>query len=314
MAVGIEEVVESELHMISHTTQPVPDKFRTIVDGLGQVPTLPAIVARALEILNHPSSSAEAAARLISQDLALSAKVLRLANSAFYGIPRSISSIDQAIVILGFQTVRSLVMSASVLKILGKSAKGALDRRMVWRHSVAAALASRVVVRKVGRRLGLDIEAAFMATLLHKIGVLILDGADHAEYQQILLEAAEENALPIPLLERKHLQIDHAALGGMLAERWGLPEELRDPIAHHLSPATAPTQGELAAVVQLSSHMAETVGFGAFEGLVQWQLDPNIFTILQLEFEAIPELLAKLNAEIEKAEGFFALIESSVGA
>ncbi|MEK7394982.1 MAG: HDOD domain-containing protein, partial [Fibrobacterota bacterium] len=247
--------------MATHILPAVPDKFRSIIDGLGQVPTLPAIVARALEILNQPNASAESAARLIGQDLALSAKVLRLANSAFYGIPRSIASVDQAIVILGFQTVRSLVMSASVLKILGKGGKSSLDRKMVWRHSVATALASRIVVRKVGRRLGLDIEAAFMASLLHKIGVLILDGAEHAEYNMILEEAALEDAQPLPLLERKHLQIDHAALGGMLAEKWGLPEELRDPIAHHLSPATAPTQGELAAVVQLSSYLAESVGF-----------------------------------------------------
>ncbi len=300
------------LTMATHSTHAIPDKFRSIVDGLGQVPTLPAIVARALEILNQPNASAEAAARLIGQDLALSAKVLRLANSAFYGIPRSIASVDQAIVILGFQTVRSLVMSASVLKILGKGGRGSLDRRMVWRHSVATALASRVIVRKVGRRLGLDIEAAFMASLLHKIGVLILDGAEHAEYQKIMLEAGEPEALPLPLLERKHLQIDHAALGGMLAEKWGLPEELRDPIAHHLSPATAPTQGELAAVVQLSSHMAESAGFGAFEGLTQWPLDPNVFTILQCDAALLPEIGEAFQKELEKAESFFALIESSV--
>jgi len=300
-----------DMNMSTHTLPVIPDKFRSIVDGLGQVPTLPAIVARALEILNQPNASAESAARLIGQDLALSAKVLRLANSAFYGIPRSIASVDQAIVILGFQTVRSLVMSASVLKILGKSGKSSLDRRMVWRHSVATALASRIVVRKIGRRLGLDIEAAFMASLLHKIGVLILDGAEHAEYNKILEEAATEDAPPLPLLERKHLQIDHAALGGMLAEKWGLPEELRDPITYHLSPATAPTQGELAAVVQLSSYLAESVGFGAFEGLVQWPLDPNVFTILQFEPVLIPDLCENLKVELEKAESFFALIESS---
>ncbi len=289
----------------------IPDKYRSIVEGLGQVPTLPAIVARTLEILNQPNASADTAARLIGQDLALSAKVLRLANSAFYGIPRSIASVDQAIVILGYQTVRSLVMSASVLKILGKSGKGTVDRRMVWRHSVAAGLASRIVVRKLGRRLGLDIEAAFMASLLHKIGVLILDSAEHAEYQRILAEAAMPEALPLPALEHKHLQIDHALLGGMLAEKWGLPDELRDPIAYHLDPAAAPIQGELAAVVQLSSHLAETAGFGAFEGLVQWPLDPKVFAILQTDPEIIPELGESLQKELEKAESFFALIDAS---
>jgi HD-like signal output (HDOD) protein len=289
----------------------VPEKYRAIVDGLGQVPSLPAIVARVLEVLNTPNTSADTAARLIGQDLALSAKVLRLANSAFYGIPRTISSVDQAIVILGFQTVRSLVMSASVMKILGKG-NGRLDRRAIWRHSVAAAMASRIVVHRVERRLGLDVESAFMSALLHKIGTLILETSEPDEYQKILAEAAGEEALPLPILERVHLQIDHPTVGGMLAERWGLPEELRDPIAFHLSPVSSPNQKELAAVVHLSSYLAETAGFAAFEGFSQWPLDPEIFPILECNPAVIPDLGALLAVELEKAEGFFALIDSTL--
>jgi HD-like signal output (HDOD) protein len=292
-------------------TRAVPDKYRAIVDGLGQVPTLPAVVARVLEILNNPNSSAEAAARLIGQDLALSVKVLRLANSAFYGIPRTISSIDQAVVILGFQTVRSLVMSASVMKILGRG-KGQLDRRAIWRHSVATAIASRIVVRKVGRHLGLDTEAAFMSGLLHKIGTLILDGAEGAEYRKVLEEAASEGALPIAEIERTHLQVDHATVGGMLAERWGLPEELREPIAFHLNPTSAKSQKELAAVVHLSSHLAESAGFAPFEGFRQWELDPEIFPLLKLDPMDLPVLGETLGTELSKAESFFALIDASV--
>ena len=292
-------------------TRTVPDKYRAIVDSLGQVPTLPAIVARVLELLNTPNASAEDAARLIGQDLALSAKVLRLANSAFYGIPRSIASVDQAIVILGFQTVRSLVMSASVMKILGKG-PGHLDRRAIWRHSVAAALISRIVARKFGRRLGLDVDAAFMATLLHKIGILILDGTEANDYHKVLDCVGGENAPSLPQLERIHLQIDHATVGGMLAERWGLPEELREPIAFHLSPTSSQNQAELAAVVHLSSYLAETAGFSAFEGFSQWPLDPEIFAILQSDPSVLPELGAVLKVELEKADSFFALIDASV--
>jgi HD-like signal output (HDOD) protein len=292
-------------------TRTVPDKYRAIVDSLGQVPTLPAIVARVLEVLNTPNASADTAARLIGKDLALSAKVLRLANSAFYGIPRTIASVDQAIVILGFQTVRSLVMSASVMKLLGKGS-GHLDRRAIWRHSVAAALISRIVTKKFGRRLGLDVEAAFMASLLHKIGILILDGTEANDYRKVLDAAVEENAPSLPDLERLHLQIDHAAVGGMLAERWGLPEELRDPIAFHLAPVQSQNQKELSAVVHLSSYLAESAGYAAFEGFSQWPLDPEIFPILQCEPSVLPELGAVLKVELEKAESFFALIDASV--
>ncbi|MCB9497333.1 MAG: HDOD domain-containing protein [Fibrobacteria bacterium] len=294
------------------TTATVPDKFKAIVEGLGQVPTLPAIAARALEILNQPNASADQAARLIGQDLALSAKVLRLANSAFYGIPRTISSVDQAIVILGFQTVRSLVMSASVMKILGRGAKGSLDRRGVWRHSVAAALAARLLARKLGRRMGLDTEALFMAGLLHKIGVMILDSAVQAEYESVLREAAQEGAQPLPAIERAVLGTDHGALGGMLCERWGLPDELREPIASHINPAEATSSREQAAIIHLASHLAEVSGFVAFVGFGQWPVDTSVLEILGLTPLDIPELGEALRSELEKAEGFFALIDQSM--
>lgn len=294
------------------TTATVPDKYKAIVEGLGQVPTLPAIVARALEILNQPNASAEQAARLIGQDLALSAKVLRLANSAFYGIPRTISSVDQAIVILGFQTVRSLVMSASVMKILGRGGKGSVDRRGVWRHSVATALACRLLSRKVGRRLGLDTEALFMAGLLHKIGVMILDSAVQSEYEAALLAAASEDAKPLPLIEREMLGTDHAALAGMLCEKWGLPDELRIPIANHIFPRDAKTWVEQASVIHLASHLSEVSGFAAFVGVSQWPVDPGILEIIGLTPMDIPELGEALKVELSKAESFFALIDQSL--
>lgn len=294
------------------TTAAVPDKFKAIVEGLGQVPTLPAIAARALEILNQPNASADQAAKLIGQDLALSAKVLRLANSAFYGIPRTIASVDQAIVILGFQTVRSLVMSASVMKILGKGGRGTLDRRGVWRHSVACALAARLLARKLGRRMGLDSEALFMAGLLHKIGVMILDSAVQAEYEQVLQEAAKEGARSLPEIERSVLGTDHGALGGMLCERWGLPEELRTPIACHIQPREAKDHVEQASIIHLASHLAEVGGFAAFVGIGQWPVDTGVLEVLGLTPLDIPELGESLRQELERAEGFFALIDQSM--
>jgi len=294
------------------TTASVPDKYKAIVEGLGQVPTLPAIVARALEILNQPNANAEQAAKLIGQDLALSAKVLRLANSAFYGIPRTISSVDQAIVILGFQTVRSLVMSASVMKILGRGGRGSVDRRGVWRHSVATALAARLLSRKLGRKLGLDTEALFMAGLLHKIGVMILDSAVQSEYEIALRAATAEEAQPLPLIERETLGTDHAALAGMLCEKWGLPDELRTPIANHIFPRESKTHVEQACIVHLASHLSEISGFAAFVGLSQWPVDPGILEVIGLTPLDIPELGEQLKAELAKAESFFALIDQSM--
>jgi hypothetical protein len=158
----------------------------------------------------------------------------------------------------------------------------------------------------------LDVEAAFMAALLHKIGILILDGTEANDYHKVLEGATGEDAAPLPDLERLHLQIDHATVGGMLAERWGLPEELREPIAFHLNPGLCPNQKELASVVHLSSYLAESAGFAAFEGFSQWPLDLEIFPVLQCDPTVLPELGEVLKVELDKAEGFFALIDASV--
>lgn len=289
-------------------TTATPEKYRAILDGLGQVPTLPAIVAKVLEVINHPTASADAAAQIIGKDLALSAKVLRLVNSAFYGIPRTISSIDQAVIILGFQTVRSLVMSASVMKMLGRGGRGSLDRRRVWRHSVGAALAARMVARRQ-RRLGLDAEALFMAGLLHKIGVLVLDGSEDVGYAEVLREALTGSAT-LPELERRHLGIDHAAIGGLLAEKWGLPDELKEPIRRHLDPLGPELDPQAACVVHLASHLVERAGIAAFEGHVQWVLDPAILEVLGFHEDELVDLQLALEVEIEKAEAFFALIDA----
>ncbi len=286
----------------------VKNKYARIISSLGQIPTLPSVVTKTMEVINSPNSSAEDAARFIEKDVALTSKVLRLANSAFYGIPRTISSATSAIVILGFNTIRSLVLSASVLKLFpAKAGTVEFDRKAFWQHSMMTAIATRMLAKRYQRNKLVDLEMAFSAGLLHDVGKIILEQFAHEDYMPALTLARKEN---IPLLdaEKRVLGLTHADVSGMLIERWDMPNELRMPVLHHHSPSEAADFADLAALVHYANHLAHIKGSSCIEGEAFTPLDPNVLNILQLA-DTEESLLAELEAQIAAASVFFALAD-----
>ena len=281
-------------------------KYQAILEGVGQIPTLPTIVMRALQIINDPGARAEDLGRLLSRDPALSVKVLRLANSAYYGIPRTISSINQAVIILGFNTLRSLVLSATVFKIF--ETKGGIERGRYWKHSVCAALGARLVARKVAKIHSVNSESAFMTGLLHKIGILVFDMVAQAVHADVLKQA-ETGEASLAELEVKMLGLNYAQLGGLLAERWELPEELQQPIVHHIAPSGSDEWAVQAALVHLGAFLAEQCGGSLLEHGIPYSLDSTVFEILQIPPESVSSLMAELKPELAAADDFFSLVQ-----
>lgn len=282
-------------------------KYQEILENVGQIPTLPTIVAKALEIIDDPHARAEQLGSLLSQDPALSVKVLRLANSAFYGIPRTISSINQAVIILGFNTLRSLVLSATVFKLFGGAGSG-LDRGRFWKHSVSAAMATRVLARKVSRVHSVNIEAAFMAGLLHKIGILIFEMVASKPHAAVLARA-EEGEASLAELELLEFGLHYAQLGGMLAERWELPEELQQPIVCHIVPSQCEEWDVQAALVHAGAFLADQCGSSLLDKGIPFPLDPGVLELLQIPPESLPSLLDELRPELAAADAFFSLVQ-----
>ncbi len=282
-------------------------KFQGLLEEVGQIPTLPTIVARALQIIDDPNSQAEHLGKLLSQDPALSVKVLRLANSAFYGIPRTISSINQAVIILGFNTLRSLVLSATVFKIFGGHGHG-IDRGRFWTHSVSAAMATRILARKVARVHSVNADAAFMAGLLHKLGLLIFEIIASAPHAAVLARA-EQGEASLAELERETMGIHYAQLGGLLAERWELPEELQQPIVCHIRPGQSDEWDVASALVHAGAFLAEQCGYPLLEKGIPFPLDPTVLELLQIPPETLPSLLEELRPELASAGSFFNLVQ-----
>lgn len=291
-------------------TEATAKRYQQIVQDLGQIPTMPTIASRVMQIVNNPKSSAEDVAAFISKDVALTSKVLRLANSAFYGIPRTISSVNSAIVILGFNTIRSLVLSASVLKIFpSKPGVVAFDRKAFWKHSFMVGIAARMLAQIYRKRRLVDVEMAFSAGLLHDIGKLILEQYSNKEYLPVL-KMAREKGLPLYQVEKSLLGLTHAEVSGMLVDKWQMPMELKIPITMHHTPLEDRELPEMSAIVHIANHLAHLKGSGCMSQETYAPLIKDIEKILSLGMTE-EELLVELDQHILEGEPFFSLIEAN---
>jgi two-component system cell cycle response regulator len=218
------------------------------------LPSLPAIAVQVLELTQKADVDIAEIARIISKDPALSGKILKTVNSSFYGRGQHISTISRALVILGLQSVKTLVLGFSLVTTLTNSKPQGFKHLAYWRRSIYAATAARNIAAKVKL---VQQEEAFLASLLQDIGMLVLDRVLGAEYGRIY-ERAQSHADLLDA-ERRTLNADHAEVGALMTEMWKLPPLLSTPIAAHHKPQTVsdPVLSKLAAVVSLSGTCAE---------------------------------------------------------
>ncbi len=291
-------------------TEESKKRYQRIIQDLGQIPTMPTIAAKVMQIVNDPHSSAEDVAKFISRDVALTSKVLRLANSAFYGIPRTISSVNSAIVILGFNTIRSLVLSASVLKVFpAKPGLVAFDRKAFWKHSFMVGIASRMVSQIYRKKKLVDMETAFSAGLLHDIGKIILEQYSNDDYLPVL-KAAKDQGIPLYVAEKAMLGMSHAEVSGMLVDKWQMPNELKSPIVNHHSPMEDKASQDMACIVHYANHLCHLKGSGCMANETYAPLAAEAAAVLGLGITE-EELLEELEKHIQEAEPFFSLIEAN---
>jgi diguanylate cyclase (GGDEF)-like protein len=218
------------------------------------LPSLPAIAVQVLELTQRADVDIAQIARLISKDPALSGKILRTVNSSFYGRSQNVSTISQALVILGLQSVKTLVLGFSLVRHLtGEKSKG-FDYLAYWRRSIYAANAARTIAHRVNL---VQQEEAFLAALLQDIGMLVLDRVLGEEYGQIHDGITSHGQLAAA--EVAALGMSHAEVGGLMAGQWKLPPLLTVPIAGHHAPERVadPTLRKLTELVNLAGACAE---------------------------------------------------------
>ena len=281
-------------------------KLRRVTEKVIGLPALPTIVTQLITLVGNPRSSARDVAKLISTDQALTAKILRVANSAFYGFPRRIATIQLAIVVLGFETVKNLGLSVTVLKRFSRGTEHRLfDRERFWEHAIACGVAARMLAQRLRYRLEGE---AFVGGLLHDVGKLILIEYFHPEFSEAL-ELAEAEGLTIAEAEERVFGVTHADVGGWLAERWNLPQALVGAISHHHRLGDGEMPDELVMLTHVADAVARHHRVGGSGDQQGPRLDPEVAQRLkgaeELPDEALLDRLSEgFEAELEKAQVF----------
>jgi putative nucleotidyltransferase with HDIG domain len=226
----------------------IKEKVQTII----QLPALPTIAMEVVEMVDNPKTSASKLGKLISTDQALTAKVLKIANSPFYGFPRKISTIDFAIIVLGYDALKEIVISISLVSSLQKKSDALFDAKGFWDHSITSGVLARRLARDLGYRVSGEV---FVGGLLHDMGISVLHRYFRNEYKRIteILEETDLNALEA---EESVMGVTHAEVGGWLAERWNLPDHLVEAIRFHHVPARADKNKDLVALIHVADMIA----------------------------------------------------------
>jgi len=230
-----------------------PAQLKRNIQRIRNLPTLPPIVAKIGKLVESPTTSSADVARVIAQDQVLSAKILRMANSPFFGMSRKISSVTQALVILGFNVIKGLVLTTSVFEMIQHSIVG------LWEHSLGAAAAARVIAARVGEA---EVEEVSVAGLLHDLGKVVLTVQLEPEVRDQIFKLVEDKKISFMEAEQELLGFTHAQVGLWLAEHWKLPETLAEPMTYHHHPERARLAPLQTAIVHLADIVIRARGFG----------------------------------------------------
>jgi len=291
---------------------PESSELKALVQKVTDLPTLPAMMATITRLMQDPRTSAEELGRAISTDPALVSKVLKLVNSAFYGFPGRIGTITQAIVILGFSTIRNVVLTTSVLKAFAKGGPAGVDVNRFWEHSLlTGAIARALAIEREAN----FIEETFIAGLLHDMGRIVLSQKLPAEFEKVL-KAKRESGMPQLQAEQTVLKLTHGDIGGWLARKWNLPLPYVEVMRLHHFPLQVLEQEQdpqhdtvkLVFLVHAADVIAKGIRDGALQADSLSDIHPKVRSELKLEPAGWDRLRLKAEEEIGKAQSFLEIL------
>jgi putative nucleotidyltransferase with HDIG domain len=271
--------------------------YRRKIFETRDLPTLPIVAQRILTLTDDEDTGTEELAKIIATDQALTVRILTLANSAYYGHRRQISTLWQAIVVIGWVMLKQVSLSVLICKAMGPAG----NRTVFWRHSLMAANASASAATRAGAK---SSETAYVAGLLHDIGKLILDTSLPTEYASVR-RRVEQDKCSVFEAEQSVLQTDHAEVGAWMAERWQLPAELIEAIGSHHTPekAVGPNAKLIAAtyasnvIVAAADHLARKTNV-----VVPVELPEPIGSVLGISQVGLVQLATELQTKRKQIE------------
>ncbi len=244
--------------MNSLNVAPSPERVQERVRKVAKLSSFPDIAHRVIELVENPNTSAAELQQIISADQVLSARILKLANSPYYGFPRRINTLNLAIVVLGFTALRDLVLSIAVLDQFKLDDDSLIDLEQFWRHAFMVGRGAKVLAKMVGYPVAGEV---FIAGLIHDIGYLVFLEEFPEEFKEVYLHAREKG-ICFYEAEQHLLEFDHFQLGAWLSEAWNLPDKICATIQFHNFPSKKPLYQDLINIV----HLADLISFLIGEG------------------------------------------------
>jgi len=273
------------------------------------MPALPVTVGKVLEVCNNPKASPVDLNRVISVDPVLMARVMRLINSAYYGLSGKVTSLVRAIIMLGLNTVKNLALSAAVVENLGRRENfRALHAQGFWRHSLAVGVASKLIAKKreVSSK---DLEEYFIAGLLHDIGKIPMNAVFEDEFLEVMAHS-DRGRTALYRTEREVLGLDHAAVGRMIAKTWKLSPEVIDAISAHHEPVEYDgPHKDVVYTVALANHFANIAEIGFSGDRYPEALPEEVAAHLNVDVAYLDRIEDTIHIEIEKAAVFLRIAE-----
>ncbi len=269
---------------------------RDLLKGYLEVSTLPMIYYKIDEVISRPNTSMADIGKIVSQDPGLTVRLLRLVNSAFFSFPSKIETISQALVVIGTQQLRELVLATSIVNLFQGIPKDLVNMESFWRHSIACGLAARMMA---SYRNEANVERFLIAGMVHDIGRLILY-KKVGDLSRSALIQSRTSGTPLFQVEKEVIGFDHCQIGRMLLQSWNLPQSLEEAVTYHHRPGLASHYPLEAAAVHLADLLVNALQWGTSGSHQVPPLEASAWDLLGLPSSILPSLLTNLRGQVQE--------------
>ncbi len=269
-----------------------------------KMPPLPTSIAKVMDVCNNPESSPADLSRVISLDPVLMGKVMKLINSAYYGLSNRVKSLTRAVIMLGINTVKNLALSTAVLGSVGSKTGQGIDVEGFWVHSLSVGVTAKLIAKKRGEP-ARELEEYFIAGLLHDIGKVPFINRFSSVYKETI-NYADEKSYPLFAGKTDFLGCNHAEAGQMIAKVWNLDENLSHCISCHHEPYKGPHRN-LVYTIAAANYYINRKGIGYSGDMHPEELEEGVFDYLGVSFADLDGMEEEIKAAIDKAKVFLEL-------
>jgi putative nucleotidyltransferase with HDIG domain len=261
-----------------------------ILSKVKSFPTMPEAGAKMLGVLEEPDTEISDIEEILRYDPGLTANILKLANSAYFGIPSKIGSLEQAVMVLGFKRLKQLVVASCVSAVMDKSVAGYdLPPGNLWRHSIAVSLAAEALVKDKKKTVSQDV---FTPALLHDVGKLVL--GNFVKEELVAIKSIAAKGIPFVVAENMILGTDHAEIGAQILTHWNFPKEVIHAVRWHHNPDSPKTVTPQMDIVYLANLLCQTADASDGTGGQSVELSPAVIERLGVQVNQFEEISANI--------------------